>query len=264
MKIQLVSLAAFFCSVGVATASTTALDVALPYNYFVLGNFSAAPDITGRVAIGGSLTSSGLTVGSDLPNSSDPYSLTAAPISLYAGIITGGGSDNINKGNVYVAGSNNANFNFNGGGSKVASCGGNCIDFISAATTLKSYSTQLSGLAQNGTIGPDSNPSNTLLKGTNSTLNVFNLTAAQFNNATLDIVTPANSTTVVNVSGNGISATGGGLYINGNQASGTQSAGAKILFNFASTQTWALTCNSRPAFWHRMPITTVQAKWTGT
>ena len=224
-----------------AQASTTPLDVALPYNYFVLGNFSATPDITGRIAVGGTLTSSSLTVGSDIPNGSDPYSLAQAPISFYANTVNGG-SYNINKGNVYV-GSGSANFNFNGGGSKLATCAPKCIDFVAAATNLKDYSTQLGTLASNGTVGgviDPTNPSFTPLRGTSNTLNVFNLTAAQFQSSSLDlIISNPSATTLINVVGN-VSNSGGALTFNGTQASGTQSAGAKVIFNFTTATSVAI------------------------
>ena len=110
-------------------------------------------------------------------------------------------------------------------------------------TVIKERLAQLGNLKSNGTVGgavDPSNPSFTPLRGNNSTLNVFNLTAAQFQSSSLDlIISNPNATTLINVAGN-ISNSGGALTFNGTQASGTQSAGAKVIFNFTTATSVAI------------------------
>ena len=89
-----------------------------------------------------------------------------------------------------------------------------------------------------GTNQPWLNPSWLVLKGTSTTLNVFNLTAEQFADAAhnIDIEAPAGSTIIVNVAGNNLTL-GAGLYYNGNQTTGDNSDDSHILFNFPDAQT---------------------------
>ena len=80
-----------------------------------------------------------------------------------------------------------------------------------------------------------------MLKGTSTTLNIFDITAAEFadTNHNIDIEAPVGSTIIVNVAGTNVTL-GAGLYYNGVQNSGDSEADADILFNFAGAQTVAI------------------------
>jgi choice-of-anchor A domain-containing protein len=207
-------------------------------NTVIAGNISTNADITGRVAAAGMVTN-GTTIGSNLY--SDPWGSLAQYDLVSTGGLNPGSQFNINShGNVFAPGSN-GNFNFNGGGHRVTT-GSSGIDFDSLRTTLSNESLSLAGLTATGEVlgtnQPSVNPSFFVLKGTSSTLNIFNITAAQFAdpNHPLDIIAPAGSTVIINVDGKNVTL-GTGIYYNNQQNSGDSSANSNILFNFSEAET---------------------------
>jgi choice-of-anchor A domain-containing protein len=202
------------------------------------GNISTNADITGRVAAVGVVTN-GTTIGSNLY--SDPWGSLAPYDLVSTGGLNAGAQFNINShGNVYARGSN-GNFNFNGGGHRVGT-GSSDIDFDSLRTTLENKSLALAALTATGEVlgtnHSSVNPSFFVLKGTSSTLNIFNINAAQFGdtNHPLDIIAPAGSTIIINVDGKNVTL-GTGIYYNDQQNSGDSSANSNILFNFSDALT---------------------------
>jgi len=164
---------------------------------------SPQADVTGRLAAAGMVTA-GTTVGSNLY--ADPWGSQASFDLVSTGGLNAGEQFNINShGNVYALGSNGS-FNFNGGGHRVTS-GSSGIDFNSLRTSLDSKSLALATLTANGQVlgtnHSSVNPSFFVLKGTSSTLNIFNITAAEFadTNHPLDILAPQGSTILINVDG---------------------------------------------------------------
>ncbi len=207
-------------------------------NTVIAGNISTNADITGRVAAAG-MVLNGTTIGSNLY--SDPWGSQASYDLVSTGGLNPGSQFNINShGNVYAPGTN-GNFNFNGGGHRV-STGSSGIDFNSLRTTLDNQSLALAALTANGQVlgtnHSSVNPSFFVLKGTSSTLNIFNITAAQFGdtNHPLDIIAPAGSTIIINVEGEHVTL-GTGIYYNDQQNSGDSSANSDILFNFSDADT---------------------------
>ncbi len=197
------------------------------------GNVSTQADVTGRIAAAGQVLS-GTTVGSSL--NADPFG-SLAPFDLVSsGGLPGGSQFNLNsKGNVYAPGTN-GNINFNGGGHRVTT-GGPGVDFAALKTSLTAESNYLAGLQTTGVVGATlqgANPSWLVLQGTSATLNVFNITAAQFasTNNNIDIDAPLGSTIVVNVAGVDV-VLGTGLYTNGQQRAGDDPTNNRVLFNFA-------------------------------
>lgn len=207
-------------------------------NTVLAGNISTNADVTGRVAAAG-VVINGTTIGSNLY--SDPWGSLAPYDLVSTGGLNSGSQFNINShGNVYAPGTN-GNFNFNGGGHRV-STGSSGIDFDSLRTTLDNKSLALAALTANGEVlgtnHSSVNPSFFVLKGTSSTLNIFNITAAQFGdtNHPLDIIAPAGSTIIINVDGKNVTL-GTGIYYNDQQNSGDSSANSNILFNFSDALT---------------------------
>ncbi len=255
-----------------AMASTAPFGVLSAYNVVALGdtvltgNISDSADITGRVAAA-NMVLSGTTFGSSL--NADPY----GSLSTYAVVATNGlaagQSYNINGGgNVFAPGSN-GNINFNDGGHRVTT-GSSGLDFSSLSTTLEAQSTSLAGLTVNGTNAgtnyPGVNPSFYVLKGTSTTLNVFSINAsilAQSNNP-LDIITPAGSTTIINVTGLAATVNDGGLYYNGNQVSGDSQSTSNILFNFPQALTVAINSQFSSSVLAPYALLTGSAQMDGT
>jgi choice-of-anchor A domain-containing protein len=235
---------------GVCQAASMPFGIASAYNLVALGtvdangntliagNISTNADITGRVAAANQVTV-GTTIGSSL--NADPYGSAAVYDFVSTNGLNSGEQFNLNShGNAYAPGSN-GNFNFNGGGHRVTT-GSSGIDFNTLRTTLDNQTVALAALTSTGTVlgtnQPGVNPSFFVLKGTDPTLNIFNITAAEFADANhpIDIQAPAGSTIIINVDGTNVTL-GAGIYYNQNQTSGDSSADANILFNFADAQT---------------------------
>ena len=219
---------------GVASAyNLVALGGTLANGSGSTGNVSTQADVTGRIAAAGQMTN-GTTVGSSL--NMDPFGSLARFDLVSSGGLTAGSQFNVNsKGNVYAPGTN-GNINFNGGGHRVTS-GDSGVDFAALKTSLSAESNYLAGLATTGMVGATlegANPSWLVLEGTSATLNIFNITAAQFasTNNNIDIDAPLGSTIVVNVAGTDV-VLGTGLYYNGQQHAGDDPTDDRILFNFA-------------------------------
>src|SRR5450756_2604606 len=192
-----------------AKADSAPFGVASAYNLVALGTSTIAgtigttADVTGRMAAADRVLY-GTTIGSSL--NADPWgSLASYGLVSTNGLATGQSFNMNGGGNVYAPGTN-GNINFNDGGHRVAS-GPSGIDFNALRTSLGLETAMLDGLTANGVVlgtnQPGHNPSWLVLKGTSATLNVFNLTAAQFadTNHNIDIEAPVGSTIIVNVDG---------------------------------------------------------------
>jgi choice-of-anchor A domain-containing protein len=210
-------------------------------NTLIHGTIATNGDVTGRVAAADEVLV-GTTIGSKL--NSDPWAAYATFGMVSANGLASGQTFNMNGGGNAFAPGTNGTINFNDAGMRVMA-GSSGIDFATLRTTLVAATATLAGLTQNGVVGAPTptggNPSWLVLKGASATLNVFNITAAQFGDAdhNIDIEAPVGSTVIVNVAGTNPTL-GTGLYYNGNQTSGDSEADADILFNFAGAQTVAI------------------------
>jgi len=249
-KLALTVLFLGLLSTGAFADPVAPFGVASAYNLVALGTTGPSAidgtigtnaDVTGRAAAADQILF-GTTFGSSLNN--DPWgSLATYGLVSTNGLVAGQNYNMNGGGNVYAPGTN-GNINFNDGGHRVTS-GSSGIDFDSLRTSLDLETSVLNGLAANGITGaptpPGGNPSWLVLKGTSTTLNIFDITAAQFasTNNNIDIEAPVGSTIIVNVAGTNVTL-GTGLYYNGVQNSGNSEADADILFNFAGAQTVAI------------------------
>jgi choice-of-anchor A domain-containing protein len=215
--------------------------VASAYNLVALGsstyagNITLGPDVGGRVAAAGTITSSpsGSTIGSSIVN--DTFGGLAAYGLVAAGGLTAGSTFFMNGGGNAYAPSSAATIDFNDGGSLITSAI-SPINFAALQSALDAESLTLAGLAVNGTVGaptpPGGNPS-WLVLGGNAAVNVFNLTANQFATATLDIEVPADATVIINVAGTNVTL-GNAIYFGGVQNHGDSAADENLMFNFST------------------------------
>jgi choice-of-anchor A domain-containing protein len=234
-------------------------------NTIIPGNISTSADVTGRVAAAG-VVLTGTTIGSSL--NSDPWGSLAEYNFVSTGGLNPGETFNINSsGNAYAPGTNGT-FNFNGGGQRVTT-GSSGIDFSSLRTTLDSESLALASLTATGQVlgtgqSGYGNPSFFVLRGTNPTLNIFTITAAEFEGSNpIDIVAPAGSTIIVNVEGTNLTL-GAPLYYNGVQYSGDSTADDDILFNFGDAQSVAIDAQFDASILAPFAILTGDAQMGGT
>ncbi len=183
------------------------------YNVLVFGNFTSAnTDTGGALAAGNTINITNYTVVSNALGGALPtYTLV------------GGGdvqatNGQLSQGSVYdpVAGGL-SNFTIVSG--SVNNTPPSPIDFVSVQSQLSAESTQLAGLASNGTAVLAF--STLTLTGTSNTSNVFSVTAAQLSgNTTINIVVPVGSTAIVNVSGTTGSTTTAQISFNGHTING--------------------------------------------
>ncbi len=236
-------------------ADQLTLGAATGYNVFVFNNFTEYnTDAQGSMAVGGNFAPSNgsFTIAGGLSNGSGVYDLVVGGNFTMTGNSMGGGdvyvggnmtwNDPTLPHNAYVAG----NFSNNSGGSTGGTIyyGGTYsssdtlshekeagssmpapISFSSAQTSLDSLSTTLASETANGTV--TSAYGTYTLTGTNSSLNIFNLTASSYSGATINISAPAGSTVVVNVPGSAASFSGGSINLTGVSED-------DVIFNFGS------------------------------
>ena len=199
-----VSLAGGGAASGAAASCTVTsqpLGAATGWTEFVEGNGTRGSESEGAIAYGGNHTAGGMTVGTRLPS--------GFPAGSAAIVVAGThGTYNLQRGSAYVSPKSGVNFNGGAGTGYLAS---NPIDFAAAFTDLRSRSMTWGAATANGTVVPGTTGGNAanVLTGTDPTLNVFTMTAAQLGSGKhIGIDVPAGSTVLVNVPDTTVSITG--------------------------------------------------------
>lgn len=262
MKLQgtLILTATFLVAPFTSHAASAPFGAASGYNLFAVGssstpgNITTTADINGRVAAAGSTTAT--TVMSNL--NGDPWGAGITWAVVAGTSIGNGGSYNVNDhgvhGDVYApAGTAGINFNNSGDGMKITS-GGYGFSFDDLRIALDNQTAFLGALSTTGTVvGLDRsganaslfqnvNPSNFILYGTDPSLNVFTLSAADFaamgSNHQLDVHVPNGSTVIINILGTNVTIGSGGAFLyNGHQYSDNDTSTDRILFNIPNATT---------------------------
>jgi choice-of-anchor A domain-containing protein/uncharacterized repeat protein (TIGR01451 family) len=195
--LALLGFASTASATGPVTCATDPLGAAATYTEFIAGNGHRGSESEGAIAWGGNLDASGMTVGTRLSSGANDPTLVVAG--------THGGF-NLQKGSAYLNPASGVNFN--GGGHYLAT---NPIDFVAAFTDLKAKSTSWGATASTGTVtsGVTGGNAATILTGTSSGLNVFNLTQADLPSGKhIGIDIPAGATALINVAGSSITLSG--------------------------------------------------------
>ncbi|QHW30913.1 DUF11 domain-containing protein [Paenibacillus rhizovicinus] len=213
------------------------LGVANDFNVFVLADHTQSfVDAGGRVAVGGNATYRSYGVGSSLNVST-----------TRADLIVGGKMDILQgtnfSGNSVISPSGTiVNYTMtNNNGVHPQPQIGTPVDFAAAAQFLTCASTSWGAMAATGTASV--NFGQIVLTGTNPALNIFtingnNVAGSGVSLASangINIVTPAGSTVLVNISGTGVGFGNYAIFINGGQA--LPNNGAIILWNFFQATT---------------------------
>jgi len=242
-SIVVVAFCLFACSLAARADSVAPFGILSAYNLVALGSSTVAGNIVGptgsdsegRIAAAGQITHT-LNVADKL--GSDPWGSLAGGFALVAGggvnVSPAGGHFTVKGGSVWAS-SNNAGYYFNDPGTLVVG-GTSPINFAAERTAMQSLNSSLSTLTSNGTVGcaTGGNPSWTGLCGTSSTLNVFTLTAAQFDDDQLDFIVPSSqsgATIIVNVLGTGLTLSQN-ILVNGVTETDSNDDNNQILFNF--------------------------------
>ena len=209
------------------------------YNVFVLGNINMSnTDAEGRVAAGGNVTLSNYGVGAGI--SPLPPAGTDASLVIDGSVNISGGSNASGNTVVNPASTITAYTMGNPNGSLTT---GTPIDFSEAGRYLKCASAWWGALAPNGTgavlFGQ------LTLTGIDGALNIFQLDAANVYGSGLslaqlngiNIVAPASSTILINITGPAIQFGSYQIFRNGLTA--TRDDAHRILWNFPDALTWS-------------------------
>ena len=209
------------------------------YNVFVLGNMNMSnTDAEGRVAAGGNVTLSNYGVGAGI--SPLPPAGTDASLVIDGSVNISGGSNASGNTVVNPASTITAYTMGNPNGSLTT---GTPIDFSEAGRYLKCASAWWGALAPNGTgavlFGQ------LTLTGIDGALNIFQLDAANVYGSGLslaqlngiNIVAPASSTILINITGPAIQFGSYQIFRNGLTA--TRDDAHRILWNFPDALTWS-------------------------
>ncbi|SEK44553.1 choice-of-anchor A domain-containing protein [Stigmatella aurantiaca] len=185
------------------------------YNLFLLEDYHGGHDVMGKVAAGGDIRLTDFAVGAGLTSNFTNTLVAGGDLELSRGGVWGdawyGGSYSVDQTVVFPRG---------------VAAKGAPINFVEQGAKLKQLSSQLGGLAVNGTTKRE-NWGGLYLKGTDPTTNVFEVSASAFTGAKLlSIEAPAGSLAVVNIRGSSATFTGFGHAFSG----GIDQQG--VLFNF--------------------------------
>ena len=200
---------------GFTIASLHGADKAGTYDLVVGGDYTNLYNVVGGgdVFVGGNMNWTGPT----LPNNA-----------YVNGNVTNSGYGSVG-GTIYYAGTYSSVGTLNA--AKVKTPTATPIDFLGAQTALQTLSANLAAQASNTKVSVAYNTYT--MTGTDSTLNVFNLTDTSYNGSTINISAPAGSTVVVNVAGAADSFNAGSINFTGVTAS-------NVIFNFGAAKTLAL------------------------
>ncbi|MFL5344515.1 MAG: choice-of-anchor A family protein [Hyalangium sp.] len=189
------------------------------YTLFLLENYNGGHDIEGKTAAGGNIILADFSMGSHLPDTNLSNALVAGGnLSLVRGGVWGdawyGGTFSADTTVVYPRGTVRH---------------GTPIDFAAKFAELRNLSAQLASRTANGTTTREV-WGGVMLRGTNPSLNVFNVSASAFTGAVMmDIQAPAGSLAVINIRGASASFSGFGISLSG----GIDQHG--VLYNFVDT-----------------------------
>ncbi|KFE60901.1 choice-of-anchor A family protein [Hyalangium minutum] len=186
------------------------------YTLFLDGDYNLGTDVEGKVAAAGNITMNNFSVGHRLPANNISNALVAGGnLKLTNGGVWGdaryGGTFSADTTVVYPRGTR---------------AQGTPIDFAARWTELRTQSSQLAALTVNGTTRRE-NWGGVMMRGTNPSLNVFDVSASAFNGAVMwSIEAPAGSLVVVNIRGTPPTFRGFGISFAGGIASNA------VLYNF--------------------------------
>lgn len=235
-RLAIAALTAGAFAASTASATTTSivgnpsnpLGVASNFNVFVLNDMKAASsDVEGRVAVGGNATLRDYSIG-QLASGGNAL-VVGRNLNFTRGTINGGGvavGGQANLSNVSLA---------NVPGGLVQSGTGSVpVNFNAAAQLLRDQGVAWQGLTTRNSNSVTLPWGETIFSGSNSDINVFNISAANLSRTnSVRFHVPSGSTALVNVSGTSVQMQNMGFALNGASASRT-------LFNFANAQTLTL------------------------
>ncbi|WP_224247606.1 immunoglobulin-like domain-containing protein [Hyalangium gracile] len=191
------------------------------FNLFLLGDYNGGHDVQGKVAVAGNLFLDRFTVGAGL------HETNTSQVLVVGGNLTlnhGGVWGDTWYGGTYSA---DADVVFHRG----TLTKGTPINFASRFSELRTLTSQLAGMAINGTTTRES-WGGIILKGTHPTVNVFNVNASDFVGATtLSTSAPPNSLAIINIRGTSATINGIGFAFSGGLDQRT------VLFNFPDATT---------------------------
>jgi choice-of-anchor A domain-containing protein len=236
----LASTALAFVSGGGGGGGGTPVNVCA-YNVFALGNLTASySDIQGAAAAGGNASFTGYSVGQNLPSNPAAYSVVAGgTVSFTNGQVDNGSV--VANGNVTLQSVSVLHGNVISGGT-ISLTNGQIngsqlpyqlnpvpINFSGAGIYLRGAANFYAAIPANGTV--TNNYGGLVLQGSSSTLNVFAVPASVLSSVWgVQIIVPAGSTVLVNVSGTSATVPNVGYNYSGTDAT-------HVLYNYYQATT---------------------------
>ncbi len=218
-------------TLAISTAPSWAdpLFLAGGFNVFVQGDMTLKADVGGRVAVGGNATFTSFAIGSgDGGANGAPLTNDPSRLDLIVGGHANLSNGSVNKGSAHAGSATQSSVGYHTAGAGMQ-LGPSPIDFAAEFDALADYSQELLALTGDGI--SERTPWNTVtLRGTDATLNVFDIDASLLANITsLDIFVPTSSTVLFNVSGESLLMKYMGIQVNGGQDNAMSS---RMLWNF--------------------------------
>ncbi len=242
--LKLVSIAAAALLAGAAQAVPTVdLGAAKGFSAFILGNVDHANDVEGRMAVGGNMNTTGLSINYRTPyGTTGPALVVGGDLKYVGGRIYGTAPQGVDS--TIGAGPNPSGWTADGkgygvyGGSSTGSSldhdlrkQSNVIDFAAAKTKLEATSNSLTTWGKTGST--EEKWSSVYLTGTKSAVEVFNVGTNSFSNLVLTNVL-ADALVIVNYTGSASEITFSGGQITKQLGLVTETAHQNLLFNFAN------------------------------
>ena len=225
-------------------ASAAIIGPAVDYNVFIFGSgsfMSQNTDTMGNLAAGGNVSLTNYAVAQGIAGNSGA---TPNPARIVVGsklTAQNGGVGSNQNGAIYYGTSAPSLTNFTARGGQFANQ--SLVNFGTSTGLYKNLSTQLGGLSANGSTVFNSTSDLLSLTGSNSSLNVFDVSIANLNASKgIDISAKAGSTVLINVTGTGTATFSNGSVVE----SGISSTGAAVLYNFISASTVSLPGSKDP------------------
>lgn len=200
------------------------------YNAILFGNLNASGgDTEGRLLVGGNATytvSYGVgsaVIGLTLPPSSTRDDLVVLgnlstitnwgvnANAVYGGTLSGPGVSNLSPGATQRQQASITLDLLTGN----ALSNGLGITMAQLLAESQANSSAWGSLADRGVVTKSAQFTTLTLEGNDAVLNVFNITAADWTNSTIDITAPAGSTVLINVGGTTVTASGGAVVLHG-------------------------------------------------
>lgn len=227
--IKTISYAILGLVLSVSAATADSITLAQGFNVLVRGDMTLKADVGGRTAVGGNATFQNFAIGSG-DNGSNGAALApdASRYDLVVGGVASLSNGSIAKGSAWAGSASATSVGFPTAGASLQTGGTVPVDIATMLSDAEALSRELTGLSANGSA--NAQWGGLTLTGTDSALNVFDLTTAMLSGLhSVNIIVPTSSTVLFNVTGDTLAMQYMGINVNGAQ---DNAMSGQLLWNF--------------------------------